>query len=112
MMRDRYGSSGRRRRDGEGGNATTTIIETTGEMEDGDDRYDVVEGVNVGLARRMMRCRSMTEGVIYTIDPDLAEECLAELDFREKGVSRIDGISAVRRDEPVVHTPRSLRPSR
>ena len=37
-------------------------------------------------ARARRRC-SMTEGVIYTIDGDLAEECLAELDFRERGVS-------------------------
>lgn len=30
---------------------------------------------------------SLTEGMIYTIDEDLVEDCLAELDFREKGVS-------------------------
>jgi ChaC-like protein len=30
---------------------------------------------------------SMTEGVVYTIPPEQVEECLAELDFREKGVS-------------------------
>ncbi len=30
---------------------------------------------------------SMTEGLIYTVDEDLVQECLAELDFREKGVS-------------------------
>lgn len=27
----------------------------------------------------------LTEGVIYTIPPDQVEDCLAELDFREKG---------------------------
>lgn len=30
---------------------------------------------------------NMVEGVVYTIPPDQVEECLAELDFREKGVS-------------------------
>jgi len=30
---------------------------------------------------------SMTEGLIYTVDVDLVDDCLAELDFREKGVS-------------------------
>jgi cation transport regulator ChaC len=30
---------------------------------------------------------SMAEGVVYTIPPEQVEECLAELDFREKGVS-------------------------
>ena len=29
---------------------------------------------------------SMTEGLIYTVDVDLVDDCLAELDFREKGV--------------------------
>ena len=33
------------------------------------------------------RPTSMTEGLIYTVDVDLVDECLAELDFREKGVS-------------------------
>jgi hypothetical protein len=32
---------------------------------------------------------SMTEGMIYTVDEELVEDCLAELDFREKGVSAI-----------------------
>ena len=30
---------------------------------------------------------SMTEGLIYTVDVELVDDCLAELDFREKGVS-------------------------
>jgi len=30
---------------------------------------------------------SMTEGLIYTVDVDLVDDCLSELDFREKGVS-------------------------
>ncbi len=30
---------------------------------------------------------SMTEGVIYSVPLELVDECLAELDFREKGVS-------------------------
>ena len=29
---------------------------------------------------------SMTEGLIYPVDADLVDDCLAELDFREKGV--------------------------
>ena len=32
-------------------------------------------------------CPSLTEGMIYTVDQDLVQDCLAELDFREKGVS-------------------------
>mmetsp|Transcript_8003 Transcript_8003/g.9221 ORF Transcript_8003/g.9221 Transcript_8003/m.9221 type:complete len:840 (+) Transcript_8003:109-2628(+) len=38
---------------------------------------------------------SMTEGVLYTIPPDLAEQCLAELDFREKGGYARDVIQVV-----------------
>lgn len=30
---------------------------------------------------------TMTEGLLYEVPADLVEECLAELDFREKGVS-------------------------
>jgi cation transport regulator ChaC len=30
---------------------------------------------------------SFTEGLIFEVPPDLIDECLAELDFREKGVS-------------------------
>jgi cation transport regulator ChaC len=30
---------------------------------------------------------TLTEGLIYTVPPHLVEECLEELDFREKGVS-------------------------
>lgn len=29
---------------------------------------------------------SLTEGLLYEVPPNLVEECLAELDFREKGV--------------------------
>lgn len=32
---------------------------------------------------------SLTEGMIYTVDEELVEDCLAELDFREKGVRRL-----------------------
>ena len=31
--------------------------------------------------------KSMTEGVLYLIPPELVKDCLSELDFREKGVS-------------------------
>jgi hypothetical protein len=34
----------------------------------------------------MMR-PSLTEGMIYTVNAELVKDCLAELDFREKGVS-------------------------
>jgi len=40
---------------------------------DDDDKVDVKE-------------ESLTEGLLYEVPPDLVEECLAELDFREKGV--------------------------
>jgi len=30
---------------------------------------------------------SLTEGLIYTVPPELVDECIEELDFREKGVS-------------------------
>lgn len=30
---------------------------------------------------------SMTEGLIYSVEKELVDDCLAELDFREKGVS-------------------------
>ena len=36
--------------------------------------------------RKMMTSNSRTEGVIYAIDGELAEQCLLELDAREKGV--------------------------
>ena len=32
---------------------------------------------------------SLTEGMIFTVPPPLVDECLAELDFREKGVSHL-----------------------
>jgi hypothetical protein len=35
---------------------------------------------------RSFMCPSMTEGVICTVDGYLVEDCLAELDFRKKGV--------------------------
>lgn len=36
---------------------------------------------------------TLTEGVIYEVPSELVDECLAELDFREKGVSAILWIS-------------------
>lgn len=41
---------------------------------------------------------SMTEGLIYTVDVDLVEDCLAELDFREKGGYARDVIDVVEDD--------------
>ena len=41
---------------------------------------------------------SMTEGLIYTVDEDLVDDCLAELDFREKGGYARDVIDVVEDD--------------
>mmetsp|Transcript_3704 Transcript_3704/g.8247 ORF Transcript_3704/g.8247 Transcript_3704/m.8247 type:complete len:792 (-) Transcript_3704:176-2551(-) len=41
---------------------------------------------------------SMTEGLIYTVDVDLVDDCLAELDFREKGGYARDVIEVVEDD--------------
>ena len=61
-------------------------------LSDGEIGALLEEDVRPGRrrARAGRRC-STTEGVIYTIDGDLAEECLAELDFRERGVSLFSG---------------------
>ncbi|KAL7533380.1 hypothetical protein ACHAXR_005195 [Thalassiosira sp. AJA248-18] len=45
-----------------------------------------------------MICRSMTERLVYTVDVDLVDECLAELDFREKGGYARDVIDVVEDD--------------
>lgn len=34
---------------------------------------------------------TLTEGLVYEVPPELVDECLVELDFREKGVSTIFG---------------------
>jgi len=47
---------------------------------------------------RLVRRPSMTEGLIYTVDVDLVEDCLAELDFREKGGYARDVIDVVEDD--------------
>ena len=44
---------------------------------------------------RSAEVSSMTEGVIYTIPPELVGECLEELDFREKGGYARDVIDVV-----------------
>jgi len=44
---------------------------------------------------------TLTEGLLYEVPPELVEECLAELDFREKGVSTVRDTAAV----GCVHTP-------
>ncbi|KAL7469560.1 hypothetical protein ACHAXS_009813 [Conticribra weissflogii] len=49
------------------------------------------------LLMRSMR-PSMTEGLIYTVHEDLVEDCLAELDFREKGGYARDVIDVVEDD--------------
>lgn len=43
-------------------------------------------------------CQSMTEGLIYTVDKDLVQDCLAELDFREKGGYARDTIDVIEDD--------------
>ena len=45
--------------------------------DEGNDAEPIEDGI---------RRPSMTEGLVYTIDVDLVDDCLAELDFREKGV--------------------------
>ena len=44
------------------------------------------EGNDAEPTEDRTRQPSMTEGLVYTIDVDLVDDCLAELDFREKGV--------------------------
>lgn len=51
----------------------------------GEDCGEAVEEKEILLMQSMRP--SMTEGLIYTVDEDLVDDCLAELDFREKGVS-------------------------
>jgi len=41
---------------------------------------------------------SMTEGLIYTVEKDLVQDCLAELDFREKGGYARDTIDVIEDD--------------
>ena len=50
--------------------------------DDDDAKHD-----DDAMQQQQKRPLSMTEGLIYTVDVDLVDECLAELDFREKGVS-------------------------
>jgi len=38
------------------------------------------------ITKRHYDAPTMTEGLLYTVPAELTEECLAELDFREKGV--------------------------
>lgn len=42
-----------------------------------------------GITKRHHDAPTMTEGLLYTVPAELVEECLAELDFREKGVRRL-----------------------
>lgn len=38
------------------------------------------------ITKEHLDAPTMTEGLLYTVPPDLVQEVLAELDFREKGV--------------------------
>ena len=70
--------------------------------DDDDDDDDDDEGGYQSSPSTTMENKkefSMTEGVLYTIPPDLVEQCLAELDFREKGGYARDVINVVVEDE-------------
>ena len=65
--------------------------------------------------KRTMTRNSITEGVIYAIDGELAEQCLIELDAREKGVrfdaakdhcrnNRISPLAYSRSPRRLIHT--------
>jgi len=51
-----------------------------------------------GDQRQPQRHQSMTEGLIYTVAKDLVQDCLAELDFREKGGYARDTIDVIEDD--------------
>ena len=52
-----------------------------------DESIDDVTNAEKNTMQSISNMRpSMTEGLIYTVDAELVEDCLAELDFREKGV--------------------------
>jgi len=59
----------------------------------GDDCGEDMEEMEKMLMQSMRP--SMTEGLIYTVDEDLVEHCLAELDFREKGGYARDVIDVI-----------------
>ena len=46
---------------------------------------------------------TMTEGVVYLIPPELVDECLAELDYREKGGYARDVIDVVEDETGTIH---------
>ena len=52
-----------------------------------DEEVNAVRGMR-GNSKEQQR-PSTTEGVIYTIPPHQVDDCLEELDFREKGVSSL-----------------------
>mmetsp|Transcript_4099 Transcript_4099/g.9095 ORF Transcript_4099/g.9095 Transcript_4099/m.9095 type:complete len:800 (+) Transcript_4099:122-2521(+) len=60
--------------------------------------YEVHNNGRDGKKEDGIQQPSMTEGLIYTVDADLVEECLAELDFREKGGYARDVIDVVEDD--------------
>jgi alpha-tubulin suppressor-like RCC1 family protein/cation transport regulator ChaC len=57
-----------------------------------DSEVDDIKGTSLSLSQH---APTMTEGVIYTIPPELVEECLQELDFRERGGYARDVIDVV-----------------
>ena len=48
-----------------------------------------------GGDQQQQQPQSMTEGLIYTVDKDLVQDCLSELDFREKGGYARDTIDVI-----------------
>jgi alpha-tubulin suppressor-like RCC1 family protein/cation transport regulator ChaC len=58
-----------------------------------DSEVDDIKGTSASSLSQ--HAPTMTEGVIYTIPPELVEECLEELDFREKGGYARDVIDVV-----------------
>lgn len=64
--------------------------------DNGETDADVNVNVNVDVdADEVDSSMSMTEGVLYTIPSDLVEQCLEQLDFREKGGYARDVIDVV-----------------
>ena len=64
-----------------------TIVKQEQHQQQPNRLHSLQPNSSTGASSKRRKEASMTEGLIYTIDEDLVHECLAELDFREKGVS-------------------------
>eukprot|EP00522_Entomoneis_paludosa_P002073 CAMPEP_0172476706 /NCGR_PEP_ID=MMETSP1065-20121228/70515_1 /TAXON_ID=265537 /ORGANISM="Amphiprora paludosa, Strain CCMP125" /LENGTH=663 /DNA_ID=CAMNT_0013234935 /DNA_START=140 /DNA_END=2131 /DNA_ORIENTATION=+ len=58
-----------------------------------DDEVKDIRGTTTSQSEQSTQ--SLTEGVLYVVPPELVEDCLAELDFREKGGYARDVIEVV-----------------